>query len=115
MASVQMQGSGRTFSSRTMSFSIYFKDKNGNVIDATTWIYGDRSYIDRDSLERHGISWDVRNRHRMEFGDNYPLVFWSYWPHVALLVDGVYKVVVEAEVDAENLSKAASVEVRVGE
>ena len=97
-----------------MPFSIYLKDKDNNVIDATKWIYGNFP-LDGDNLERQGISWDVRNRHSLDIGSNYPLVFWSYPPHVALLTDGVYKVIVEAEVDVENLGKAVSVEVRVGE
>lgn len=102
-------GSGHHF----MSFLIYFKDKDNNVLDSTTWTYGNYPR-DYDTLEKHGLAWEARNKLERVSGVSYPLVFWSYTPHVLLLTDGVYNTVIETEVNVENLSNAASVEVQIG-
>lgn len=102
-------GSGHHF----MSFLIYFKDKDNNVLDSTTWTYGNYPR-DYDTLEKHGLAWEARNKLERMSGVSYPLVFWSYTPHVLLLTDGVYNTVIETEVNVESLGKAASIEVQIG-
>lgn len=96
-----------------MSFLIYFKDKENNVLDSTTWTYGNNPNV-YDTLEKHNLAWEVRDKLNRMSGVSYPLVFWSYTPHVLLLTDGVYNTVIETEVNVENLGKAASVEVQIG-
>lgn len=96
-----------------MPFLIYFKDKDNNVLDSTTWTYpGSNDY---DGFTRQGISL-VKSipLNGITSGPNYPNVLWSYTPHVLLLTDGVYNTVIETEVNVENLGNAASVEVQIG-
>lgn len=95
-----------------LSFLIYFKDKDNDVIDSTTWIYGDK-WDDSANMSKQNVVEDNSIGTLYSYF-NFPLSFWYNQSHALLLTDGVYKKTIETEVDIESLRNAASVEVQIG-
>lgn len=102
-------------SSKNVSISIYFKDKENDIIDSTVY---ELDRTGRDSFKRQGI--EVSNSftgRQLEFySDRYhlkPNTLWGTDSHLLMVTDGAYTMTVDMDISVTTLSKAASIEVQV--
>jgi hypothetical protein len=102
---------------KEVSLSIYFKDKENNIIDSTVHELH-RVGVGRDSFERQGIevsnSYTGRQLENISF--NYhlnPNTLWGTDYHLLMVTDGAYTMTVEMDISVTTLSKAAYIEVQV--
>lgn len=99
---------------KNLSLSIYFKDKENNIIDSTIYELH-RVGKGKDSFERQGIEVNSYTGRQVAYSNQWPNpnTLWGTDYHLLMVTDGAYTMTVEMDISVTTLSKAASIEVQV--